>query len=179
MLGLTFNNIHSSAQGVYWRSGDRSLLPAKRVVRYEVPGRDGYYESNEGTYDNRLISGTISFLGTDRDYPTLRAKARLVAQWLAGEGPLVFDDEPDKAYTAKVIDGVSLEQLVRSGSCEVTFDCAPFAESIEYNQQTAHSVPLPHTEVVTVEGSQETDCLIYITARGSITNLTVTRLKVN
>lgn len=175
MLGLTFNNVHSASLGVYWKSGDRSLLPAKRVVRYEVPGRDGYYDAGS-TYDNRLISGTISFLGTDRDYPTLREKARLVAQWLAGEGSLVFDDEPDKAYTAKVIDGVSLEQLARSGSCEVTFDCKPFAEALSYSEKQAKGVSLPHTETVTVEGTADTPCIIRITAKSPITgNLVITR----
>ena len=176
MLGLTFRNIHSSSLGVYWKSGDRSLLPGKRIVRYEIPGKDGYYESGEGTYDNRPITGTISFIGANRDYPTLRAKARLVAQWLAGEGSLVFDDEPDKAYTAKVIDGVSLEQLARSGACEVAFDCKPFAEALSYSEKQANGVSLPHTETVTVEGTADTPCIIRITAKSPITgNLVITR----
>ena len=34
-------------------------------------------------------------------------------------------------------------------------------------------------EKVDVNGSQATDCLIYITARGRITDLTVTRIKID
>lgn len=66
-----------------------------------------------------------------------------------------------------------------TGHCSVTFLCEPFAESIGYNQKAVQSVSLPDTVTINVKGTQETDGLIYITARGTITNLTVTRLKVN
>ena len=129
----------------------------------------------------------VVFRSTDRTllppkrvkYPGVRTRARAVAGWLSGEGLLIFDDEPGKAYSAKVISGVSIEQIAITGRCEVVFLCGPFAESIQYNQQIVNSVSLPHTEPVNVNGTQETDCLIYITARGNITNLTVTRVKVN
>ena len=177
-MGFTFNGTHSGAMGVVFRSVDRTLLPAKRVTQYTIPGKSGTYDIEDG-YENREIVCEISFVGAGHTYAGVRTRARAVAGWLSGGGLLIFDDEPDRAYTAKVIEGVSIEQIAVTGRCEVIFACVPFAESIEYNQQTARSVSLPHTEVVNVEGSQETDCLIYITARGSIANLTVTRLKVN
>lgn len=102
-----------------------------------------------------------------------------VAEWLSGDGLLIFDDEPEKAYSAKVIDGIGIEQIAVTGHCSVTFLCEPFAESIGYNQKAVQSVSLPDTVTINVKGTQETDGLIYITARGTITNLTVTRLKVN
>jgi phage-related protein len=109
----------------------------------------------------------------------VRTRARAVAEWLSGEGLLVFDDEPEKAYSAKVVGGISIEQIAVTGTCEVRFLCKPFAESLRYNQQDVKSVSLPHTEAVNVRGTQETDGLIYITARGNIQTLTITRLKVN
>ena len=75
--------------------------------------------------------------------------------------------------------GIGIEQIAVTGHCSVTFLCEPFAESIGYNQKAAQSVSLPDTVTINVKGTQETDGLIYITARGTITNLTVTRLKVN
>jgi len=140
--------------------------------------KSGTYDIEDG-YDNREIVCEVSFVGNDYLYPGVRARARAVAAWLSGEGLLVFDDEPEKAYSAKVIEGVSIEQIAVTGHCEVVFSCSPFAESLEYNQQSVSSVSLPHTETVTVNGTQETDCLVYITARGRIQNLTVTRIKVN
>ena len=104
-------------------------------------------------------------------------RRRAVAEWLSGDGLLIFDDEPEKAYSAKVIDGIGIEQIAVTGHCSVTFLCEPFAESIGYNQKAVQSVSLPDTVTINVKGTQETDGLI--TARGTITNLTVTRLKVN
>lgn len=177
-LGFTFNGVHSRTMGAVFRSTDRTLLPAKRLIQYTIPGKSGTYDIMDG-YENREIACEVSFVGEDYQYPGVRDRARALAGWLSGEGLLVFDDEPEKAYQAKVIDGISIEQIAVTGKCPVTFLCSPFAESLEYNQQTVHSVPLPHVEKVHVNGSQETDCLVYITARGRITDLTVTRIKVN
>jgi predicted phage tail component-like protein len=178
MIHFYFNNVSSNDMGVYWLSADRTLLPGKRVIRYEIPGRDGYYEAPNHTYDNRIISGTISFLGAGRDFPSLRAKARDVARWLSGSGNLVFSDEPDKYYRAKVITAIPLEQLARIGNCFVSFDCQPFAEGVDLNEQESTDKTLPHTEVVTVAGTQDTPCIIYVTAKTNITSLTIGR-KVN
>ena len=177
-LGFTFNNTHSGTMGVVFRSVDRTLLPAKRVKQYTIPGKSGTYDIEDG-YQNREISCEVSFIGEGYKYPGVRSRARAVAGWLSGEGLLVFDDEPEKAYSAKVIAGISIEQIAVTGKCPVTFLCGPFAESLDYNQQAVNSVSLPHTEKVNVNGSQATDCLIYITARGRITDLTVTRVKID
>lgn len=177
-LGFTFNGTHSRTMGAVFRSTDRTLLPAKRVTQYTIPGKSGTYDVMGG-YENREITCEVSFVGDNSQYPGVRTRARALAGWLSGEGLLVFDDEPEKAYQAKVISSISIEQIAVTGKCPVTFLCSPFAESLEYNQQTVNSVSLPHTEKVNVHGSQETDCLIYVTARGRITDLTVTRIKVN
>lgn len=177
-LGFTFNNVHSRDMGVVFQSSDRTLLPPKRVVQYTIPGKSGTYDIDDG-YDNREITLNVAFAGEAYNYPGVRSRARAVAEWLSGEGLLIFDDEPERGYQAKVIAGVSIEQIAVTGHCEVVFACSPFAESLVYRQQDAPSVSLPHTEQVEVLGTQETDCLIYITARGSITNLNITRTRVN
>ena len=156
-MGFIFDNKHSGDMGVVFKSTDRTLLPAKRVTQYTIPGKSGTYDIEDG-YENREIVCTVAFVG---------------------EGLLVFHDEPEKAYSAKVVGGISIEQIAVTGTCEVRFLCKPFAESLRYNQQDVKSVSLPHTEAVNVRGTQETDGLIYITARGNIQTLTITRLKVN
>lgn len=176
MLGFSFNGTTSQTMAVNWKSTDRSLLPEKRPIRYEIPGRDGYYELGGDTYTNRYISGIISFFGASVDYATLRTKARSVAAWLSGEGLLIFDDEPDKAYTAKVVSAIPLEQLARAGSCEVTFDCEPYAEALTDTTTTATGQALPYTATITVGGTAPTPCVITITAKSAITgDLVITR----
>ena len=134
-MGFIFDNKHSGEMGVVFKSTDRTLLPAKRVTQYTIPGKSGTYDIEDG-YENREIVCTV-------------------------------------------VGGISIEQIAVTGTCEVRFLCKPFAESLRYNQQDVKSVSLPHTEAVNVRGTQETDGLIYITARGNIQTLTITRLKVN
>ena len=169
-MGFIFDNKHSGDMGVVFKSTDRTLLPAKRVTQYTIPGKSGTYDIEDG-YENREIVCTVAFVGEGYHYAGVRTRARAVAEWLS--------DEPEKAYSAKVVGGISIEQIAVTGTCEVRFLCKPFAESLRYNQQDVKSVSLPHTEAVNVRGTQETDGLIYITARGNIQTLTITRLKVN
>ena len=110
MIGFTFNNVHSRDMGVVFKSDDRTLLPAKRITQYKIPGKSGTYDIADG-YDNRQISCTVAFVGAGNAYAGVRQTARAVAEWLSGDGLLIFDDEPEKAYSAKVIDGIGIEQI--------------------------------------------------------------------
>ena len=53
MIGFTFNNVHSRYMGVVFKSDDRTLLPAKRITQYKIPGKSGTYDIADG-YDNRV-----------------------------------------------------------------------------------------------------------------------------
>ena len=119
MIGFTFNNVHSRDMGVVFKSDDRTLLPAKRITQYKIPGKSGTYDIADG-YDNRQISCTVAFVGAGNAYAGVRQTARAVAEWLSGDGLLIFDDEPEKAYSAKVIDGIGIEQIAVTGHCSVT-----------------------------------------------------------
>ena len=154
MIGFTFNNVHSRDMGVVFKSDDRTLLPAKRITQYKIPGKSGTYDIADG-YDNRQISCTVAFVGAGNAYAGVRQTARAVAEWLSGDGLLIFDDEPEKAYSAKVIDGIGIEQIAVTGHCSVTFLCEPFAESIGYNQKAVQSVSLPDTVTINVKARRK------------------------
>ena len=40
-MGFIFDNKHSGDMGVVFKSTDRTLLPAKRVTQYTIPGKGG------------------------------------------------------------------------------------------------------------------------------------------
>lgn len=128
IYGYSFKGIHISKFGALWKSKDRSLKPSRQKSKISVPGQNGSYKfSGNQTDDDRIISGTIHLPAlSQRD---LRNKARSIAAWLHGEGELIFDDEPDKAYIAEIYEGISLEQLVTMGSASVSFECGPYAHS--------------------------------------------------
>ena len=128
MIGFSFKGRHSSTLDIGVRSADRTLIPQKRKNDIIIPGRHGSMVPGEEIYDRRYIK-TILGLINNEDWVDLRLNSREVAEWLSGEGKLIFDDEPDKFYIASVYDAVGLEQmhLQPIGGAEVTFDCQPFA----------------------------------------------------
>jgi len=173
--GFTFNDKHSRDFNIVAKSDDRSLLPQKRRNEFIVPGRDGALDYGNNTYGKRVISVVIAF--ATHKFPDLRAAARTAAHWLSGSGLLIFDDEPDKAYRAKVYEPLSISQLATTGETTVPFDCNPFAENPYFNQIVENFTDNPHENKVTTNGTQDTPCLIYIKNIGttSISKITLTR----
>lgn len=179
MIGFTFRNIHSSTFGIGVRSVDRSLIPELRKNEFVIPGRHGTLDFGLNTYEKRPIQVRIGLL-KNADWQTLRAKARDVARWLSGKGMLIFDDETDKAYDAAVYNYVGIEQieLLPAGLLEVTFECQPFAESLEYRQVNIPSITTKPYEVpVQVNGTSESCCIITIKNIGTtdVSGITIRR----
>ena len=177
LLGLTFANVHSSSVGLYMDTPERTVKPALRTNMYVVPGRSGSLDYGGDTYDNIEIVVKLAYRA---DRPAdMRARQRAVAEFLAASGQLIFDDDPDKAYTAKVVNSVGLEEVVRTGTMEVTFLCQPYAESINYRQISEMQQALPVNIYPALEGTQDCPCIIRIHAETDITQLVVTRTRLN
>lgn len=175
MIGFTFNNKHSSTLGVIFKSQNRTITPAKRKNQYYVTGKDGYVDYGDETFENRFITVDINLL--TNNMADLRAKARDVAYWLSGSGNLIFDDESDKAYVAKVFEAIDLEQLTTTGKSTIVFECEPFAQTPNFNQVIRTNVS-PNTEIKpTAQGTQDTPCIIIIKNTGTIdiTNIEIQR----
>lgn len=177
LLGLTFNNVHSSSVGLYMDTPERTIKPALRTNMYVVPGRSGALDYGGDTYDMIDISVKLAYRANYSD--DMRSRQRAVAEFLAASGPLVFDDEPDKMYVAKVVDSVSLDEAVCTGTMEVTFRCQPYAESIDYRQIAVLQQALPIKITPDIQGSQETPCIIRIHADTDISSLVITRTRLN
>jgi predicted phage tail component-like protein len=173
--GFTFGDKHSSEFSIIAKSDDRSLLPEKRRNEFIIPGRDGAADFGGINYEKRTISVTLGIVS--RNLAELRELARNAAKWLSGEGLLIFDDEPGKAYRAKVYQPLSLSNLVTFGETSVPFECAPFAESPLYNQVTEIFSDKPHGTKIAPNGTQDTPCIIYIKNIGAknIADIIITR----
>ena len=173
--GFKFNNRHSSEFRVVAKSDDRTLLPEKRRNEFVIPNRDGVLDFGNNTYEKRIITIRLSLLA--KTLEELRESVRAAAKWLAGEGYLIFDDEPNKAYRAKVYQPLSITQLVSVGETSVPFECGPFAESPLYNQITETFTDSPHETPVHPAGTQDMPCIIIIKNIGTtnISNIQITR----
>lgn len=128
MIGFSFKGRHSSTLNIGVRSVDRSLRPAKRDNSFNISGQHGSPFSGEELYENRPIKMILALINNE-NWSELRDNAREVAEWLSGEGKLVFDDEPDKYYYATIKEYVGIEQihLLPVGGVEISFEAYPFA----------------------------------------------------
>lgn len=131
--GLTFNGKHSFSDfGLIMFSKNRPILPEPKIITEELAGTDGEYDYSSSNPDDEIKYKPrpydIEFTLKESDPRWLRIKANRIAAWLAcGEQQLIFDDEPDKYYLAKVVNKLDLEnQILSVKRFTVQFRCRPF-----------------------------------------------------
>ena len=114
MIQIIYNALYSYNNfGIIVKTNNRPLLPPIRRSDVTIPGRDGSYDFSDGTYDNIIIPVVIQYI--NETFEDLRLRARNIAAWLSQTNfkPLVFTDEPDKYYSAKIYDPASVEKIVK------------------------------------------------------------------
>ena len=132
MIGaFRFNEIESSSFNLVCKSVKRPLLPGVKVKRVDLPSASGVYDFDDNEYSFRPLTMRITYIGTS--FEELRSRARNIAAWLSTStwGKLIINDEPDKYYLAKVTEQIDLSSVYEAGEAEVTFDCQPFAYSVD------------------------------------------------
>lgn len=172
MYGFKFKGEHSSKYSVYFKSTNRTILPPVRKSSYIIPQRNGDLTNIISVYDTRTIS--IQVFVSQTNLLKLREKLRDIAFWLQGHGELVFDDEPDKIYDARIEESLDLSQVAYSGEFIVNFICQPFA----YKRAENKSVYLGSNKI-NYSGTAETPCIIILENNTNevIKNITITVLK--
>jgi predicted phage tail component-like protein len=126
IMGFSFNGVHTSSLGVGMRSINRQILPSTQDKYLEIPGRDGSYLF-PGANNDRAIEVELNI--TTNNLTQRQQVARQVAAWLRTKtrAELIFDDEPDVKYMAKLANQLDLEPLAFAGKTKVMFRCLPFA----------------------------------------------------
>jgi predicted phage tail component-like protein len=127
MIGFSYKKISLTEFKLGSRSINRPMLPVMRPRNVQIYGKSGIVDHYNNDYETRQISVDIAFIGDS--YTELRSRAREIAAWLHSEewNKLIFDDEPDKYYWARIYSGVNLENLYRVGRSSIVFECQPFA----------------------------------------------------
>ena len=97
--------------------------PPLRVKETAIDGRDGSIIEDLGysTYDKHITIGLHGGFNIDK-----------VIKYFSGEGEIIFSNEPDKVYTAKVINQVDYNRLLRFRQAVVSFRVQPFKH--KYNE---------------------------------------------
>ena len=128
MITVEYNELNSYDDfQTICKTIDRTMLPAMRKREMAIPGKHGIYDFGLNTYDKRIIPVLIQYVGAT--FNDLRLRARDIAAWLSQTSykELIFSDEPDKYYLAKIYDPVGLETFFRLGKATIQFECQPHA----------------------------------------------------
>lgn len=124
---FSFNGISSREYTLISRTVSKPLFPTMKPRTVEIFGKHGLYDYGSNTYQTRQITMHVEYLGDS--LWELRNRTRSLAAWLhtTDWADLVFDEELDKLYKARVYGQVDFDSLIRHGKCDITFECQPFA----------------------------------------------------
>ncbi|TVZ81294.1 putative phage tail component-like protein [Aeribacillus composti] len=122
--GITFNGVHSRTFNLVMLTSKRPLLPENKDTYIDIPHRDGSILIPDKSAKDIIIE--VEFL--IKRPANLYEAARNISRWLITDDrvPLIFDDDPDYYYNAKVYGNIELEKVVKSGRFTVNFRCEPY-----------------------------------------------------
>ena len=97
--------------------------PPLRTKETTIDGRDGSISEDlgYGAYDKSITIGLRGNFDINK-----------VIKYFTGEGEIIFSNEPDKVYTAKVIGQIGYNRLLRFRTAVVTFKVQPYKH--KYNE---------------------------------------------
>lgn len=131
--------------------------PNMRVKETVIDGVDGSIVEELGyeSYDRTVIIGLK--IGADVDD---------VTEFFAGNGKIVFSNEPDKYYIGQIIKSIDYERLLRYKVAKVTFRVQPFKYS---RVEVARKATSGRTSMVVENiGNHTSKPLITLTGSGTV-----------
>lgn len=130
MIGVTFNNVHSSTiDGLNYIKSNTFVIPESKDQYVEIPFMDSSYLIPDGT--KKDIEIPVEFTLSATNMGELYVRFVQVRDWLHTEKRenLSFDDIPGVIFTGKVIGNVVLQHVDNfQGNVSeftVTFRCSP------------------------------------------------------
>lgn len=137
MNGFTFDGIHSSEFSIIVNKKNVPLTPPIENRLQEISGFDGAWDYGI-SYSPREIEIECTVLAHSKE--DLKQKMRKLAALLnprKGAKPLIFDDDPDVFYYARLSNQIPLEQLGAFGTFTLQFVCPdPFTYATELRTGT-------------------------------------------
>jgi len=109
--------------GLYVASYPDIIIPEERLKDVVVPGRSGSLTQHEGEgVYNDFVATVECFVLSPDTIPELAA-------WLKGSGEVVFGNQPDVFYKARIANQIAFAQVMRGRTpmtCVINFRCAPY-----------------------------------------------------
>ena len=100
--------------------------PQMRIRETMIDGRDGSIieELGYAPYDRAVRIGLRGNFDIDE-----------VVKYFTGEGDVVFSNEPDKVYKAKIVSQIDYQRLIRFREATIPFRCQPYKH--KYNESAS------------------------------------------
>lgn len=157
-LTFSFNGVDSSAYSVLISKKPSIPRAARNVEKYDIPGRHGQLTFDYGNFKPIQISVECSIADISD------ANLRAVRSWLTGAGDLIFSDENDKKWLARLdeqIDYTTAMLLFREFI--IVFECFPLAYAVSNTAITKTTTPATFTSPT---GASDGAPVIKVTATG-------------
>lgn len=171
MNGFTFDGKHSSEFALIVNKKDVPLTPPIENRLQIISGFDGAWDYGV-SFQPREISVDCTILAKDKD--DLKVKLRNLAGLLnprKGARPLIFDDDKNVQYFARLANQIPIEQLGSFGTFTLQFVCPdPFTYSV--NKKTG---TFANTIMANHEGTWVAKPVLTVTHNGGQGKITNTR----
>ena len=157
-----WNGVRSDTMGVIVSSYPAITRPKERVSQVTIPGRSG---------DLTIAQGACpvyeSYLRTCECYIRPSADLNAIMAWLKGAGTVIFGNEPNRLYEARIINQIDFEQIMRGRafrSFNIPFQCQPY----KYLYPAANSFTVNSSgTTITNPGSVEAEPILLVSITGS------------
>lgn len=176
MKTLSANEAWFSFKGINCRSHLVRMVapparphPARKGRFEDIPGKDGGVWMDEGGY--KPIQIAVPCVAEDN------INIDSINAWLSGGGALIFGDEPNRAYRARITEEFvrsNLYGVMRGQEFTVSFECEPFrysanpeADKVGYDPYVDIGIEKPSMIFVNNPGTLISLPLIKITGSGS------------
>lgn len=134
---MTFNGVSSTTLHLTHAVPLVPLLPMRERVIVKVAGRDGYVDFERDSYANRIIP--VEMLVEASDETTLETYLADIADWLSGEGYIVFDKDATKRWYGKLYEPISPSRYPKAAKFVAYFECDPWPEDVSETTEDVDS----------------------------------------
>ena len=120
-MWFVWNGIDSRQFGLYVSKLPPILRAEERVSVVSIPGRSGHLTMTEGeaVHNSKKLNCIITAT-TDRDIQP-------ILSWLSGEGQVIFANDPNYVYFARIISSIEFRRTCNSlQQATVIFYCQPY-----------------------------------------------------
>lgn len=125
---FTYDGENSKTHKLMVTGVDDYALPQKKVITYDIDGRDGSLLYDTKAFENRLIKIQVKLIANNKE--EFNAYAEDIARWLQNDidfKPLILSDNPDYYFLASCINKIAISRtLITVGTATLVFECKPY-----------------------------------------------------